>query len=109
MAGFSRSANGQGHVASDGPNSHVPLSCLEVVVAAENVTSVVEENMNGRSEPSFESGMSRVTEDSLHAGVLSGGYVGVAVCVFYGVTVGVARVSSTVLRTPSLSVAWRLA
>ena len=43
MAGFLRSANGQGHVAGDGPNGHVPFSFLKVVVAAEDVTSVAKE------------------------------------------------------------------
>ena len=59
MTGFSRSANGQGNVAGDGPNDHVPFFCLEVVVAAEDTTSVAEKEMTGRSEPSFGSGMSR--------------------------------------------------
>ena len=59
MTGFSRSANGQGHVAGDGPNGHGPPPCLEVVVAAEDVISIAEKEMNGRSEPSFGSGMSR--------------------------------------------------
>ena len=45
------------------------------------MTSVAKKDMDGRSELSFESGMSRVAADSLHAGVLSDGYVGVAVCV----------------------------
>ena len=58
MTGFSRSANGQGHVADDGPNGHVPFSCLVVVVAAKDVTSVAERKMNGRSESSFGSRMS---------------------------------------------------
>ena len=62
MTGFSRAANGQGHVAGDGPNGHVPFSCLEVVVAAEDVTSVAEKEMNGRSESSFGSGMSRALQ-----------------------------------------------
>ena len=53
MTGFSRSTNGQGYVAGDGPNGHVPFSCLEGVVAAEDVTSVAEKEMNGRSESSF--------------------------------------------------------
>ena len=39
MTGFSRSANDQGYVAGDEPNGHVPFSCLEVVVAAKDVTS----------------------------------------------------------------------
>ena len=66
--------------------------------------------MNGRSESSFGSGMSRArAADSLHAGVLSGGYVGVAVCIFYGAAVGVAVVDSVVVRTPPPSVALRLA
>ena len=47
--------------------------------------------------------------DSLHAGALSGGCVGVTVCVFYGAAVSVAVVSSAVVRTPPPSVAWRLA
>ena len=77
---FLCSANGQGHVAGDRPNGHVPFSCLEVVVAAENVTSVAKKEMNGRSESSFGSWISRArAADSLHAGVLSDGYVGVAV------------------------------
>ena len=59
MTGFSRSANGQGHVAGDGPNDHVPFSCLQVVVAAEDVTSVLEKEMNGHFGSSLESGMSR--------------------------------------------------
>ena len=46
---------------------------------------------------------------SLPAGELSGGYVGVAVCVFNGAGVGVAVVSSVVVRTLSPPVAWRLA
>ena len=54
-----RSANGQGCVAGDGPNGHVTFSCLDVVVTAENVTSVAEKEMNGRSESSFGLGMSR--------------------------------------------------
>ena len=58
MTGFSRSANGQGHVAGDGPNGYVPCSCLKAVVAAEDVTSVAEKEMSGRSEPSFGSGTS---------------------------------------------------
>ena len=47
MTVFSRSANGR-----------VPFSCLKVVVAAEDKTSVAEKEMNGRSESSFGSGMS---------------------------------------------------
>ena len=62
MTGFSRSANGQGHVAGDGPNGHVPFSCLEAVVAAKDVTSITEKEMNGRSESSFGSGMSRALQ-----------------------------------------------
>ena len=62
MTGFSRSANGQGHVAGEGSNGHVPFSCLEVVVAAEDVTSVAEKEVNGRSESSLESGMSRALQ-----------------------------------------------
>ena len=62
IIGFSRLANGQGHVARDGPNGHVPFSCLEVVVAAEDVTSVVEKEMNGRSKSSFGSRMSRALQ-----------------------------------------------
>ena len=62
MTGFSRSANDQGHVAGDGPNGHVPFSCLEVVVAAESETSVVEKEINGRSESSFGSEMSRALQ-----------------------------------------------
>ena len=49
MAGFSRSANGQGHVAGDGPNGHVPFSSLKVVAATEDVASVAEKEMNGQS------------------------------------------------------------
>ena len=62
MTGFSRSANGQGHIAGDGPNGRVPFSCLEVVVAAEDVTSVAEKEMNERSESSFGPGMSRALQ-----------------------------------------------
>ena len=62
MTGFSRSANGQGHVAGDGPNRHVSFSCLEVVVAAKDVTSVAEKELNGGSESSFGSGMSRALQ-----------------------------------------------
>ena len=62
MTGFSRSANGQGHVAGEGSNGHVPFSCLEVVVAAEDVTSVAEKEVNGRSESSLGSGMSRALQ-----------------------------------------------
>ena len=62
MTGFLRSANSQGQVAGDGPNGHVPLSCLEVVVAAEDVTSAAEKEINGRSESSFGSGMSRALQ-----------------------------------------------
>ena len=88
MTGFSRSANGQGHVAGDEPNGYVPFSCLEFYVAAEDVTSVAKKEMNRRSESSF---------------------VGVAVSAFYGVGVGVAAVSNVVVRTQPPSVAWRLA
>ena len=63
MTGFSRSANDQGHVAGDGPNGHVPFSSLEVVVAAEDLTSVAEKETNGRSESSFGSGMSRMMQN----------------------------------------------
>ena len=42
MTDFSRWANAQGHVAGDVPNGHIPFFCLEVVVAAEDVTSVAE-------------------------------------------------------------------
>ena len=59
MTDVSRSANGQGHVAGNGSNGHVPSSCLEIVAAAEDVTSAAEKEMNGRSESSFGSGMSR--------------------------------------------------
>ena len=62
MTDFSRSGNGQGHVTGDGPNGHVPFSCLEVVVAAENMTSVAEKGMNGCSESSFGSGVSRALQ-----------------------------------------------
>ena len=58
MSSFSRSANGQGHVAGDGPKGHVPFFCLEAAIAAEDVTSVAEKEMNGRPEPFFWSGMS---------------------------------------------------
>ena len=58
MTGFSRSANGKGHVAGHEPNGLAHFCCLEVVVAAEDVTSVAEKEMNGRSESSFGSGMS---------------------------------------------------
>ena len=61
MTGFSSLANGQGHVTGDGPNGHVSSSCLEGAVAAEDVTSVAEE-MNGCSESSFGSGMSRALQ-----------------------------------------------
>ena len=53
MADFSRWTNGQGHVAGDGPNGHVTFFCLEVVVAAEDVTSVAEKEMNAHSESLF--------------------------------------------------------
>ena len=66
MTGFSRSANGQGHAADDGANGHVTFSCLEVVVAAEDVTSVTEKEMSGRSESSFGSGMSRACRFSAY-------------------------------------------
>ena len=62
MTVFSCLADGQRHVAGDGPNGHVPFSCLEVVVAAEGVTSVAEKEMNGGSESSFGSGMSRALQ-----------------------------------------------
>ena len=62
MTGFSRSANGQGHVAGDEPNGYVPFSFLEFYVAAEDVTSVAEKEMNRRSESSFGSGMSRALQ-----------------------------------------------
>ena len=62
MTGFSRSANGQGHVAGGEPNDYVPFSCLKVYVAAEDVTSVAEKEMNGRSESSFGLGMSRALQ-----------------------------------------------
>ena len=62
MTGVSRLANVQGHVAGDGPNGHVHFSCLEVVVAAKDVTSVAEKEMNGRSESSFRSGMLRALQ-----------------------------------------------
>ena len=62
MTGFSRSTNGQGHVAGDRPNGHVPFSCLEVAVVAEDVTSVAVKKMNRRSEPFFGSGMSRALQ-----------------------------------------------
>ena len=62
MTRFSRSANGQGHVAGHGPNGHVPFSRLEVVVAAEDETSVAEKEMNGHSESFFGSGMSHALQ-----------------------------------------------
>ena len=62
MSGFSLSANGQGHVAGDGLNGHVPFSYLELFVAAEDVTSVAKKDSNGRSESSFVSGMSRALQ-----------------------------------------------
>ena len=62
MIGFSRTANSQGHVTGDWTNGHIPFSCLEVVVAAEDVTSVAEKEMDGRSESSFGSGMSRALQ-----------------------------------------------
>ena len=46
---------------------------------------------------------------SLHAGELSGGYVDVALCVFNGAGVGLAVVSSVVVRTLPPPVAWGLA
>ena len=45
---------------------------------------------------------------SLHAGELSGGYVGVAVCVFNGAEVGIAVVRSVMGQTLPPPVAWRL-
>ena len=62
MTGFSRSANGQRHFVGDGPNGHVPFSCLEVVVAAKDVTSIAEKEMYRRSESSFGSRMSRALQ-----------------------------------------------
>ena len=62
MTGFSRSANGQGHVAGNGPNGHVPFPRLEVVVEAEDVTSAAVKKMNGRSKSSFGLGMSRALQ-----------------------------------------------
>ena len=62
MTGFSRSANGQGHAAGDGTYGHVPFSCLEVVVVAEDMASVAEKGMNGCSESFFGSGMSRALQ-----------------------------------------------
>ena len=62
MSVFPRSANGQGHVASAGPNGHVPYSCSEAVVAAVDVTSVAEKEMNGRSGSSFGFEMSRALQ-----------------------------------------------
>ena len=58
MAGFLRSANGQGYVIYDGPNGQLSSPCLEVAIAPDDVTSVAEKEMNGRSESSFGSGMS---------------------------------------------------
>ena len=49
MPSFSHSASGQGHVATDGQKGHVPFFCVEVVVAAEDVTSVAGKEMDGRS------------------------------------------------------------
>ena len=108
MTGFLPSANGRWYVAGDGPNGHVPFSCLEVVVAAEDVTSVAEKEINERSKSSFEWEIA-CAADSLHAGVLSSYYVGIAVCIFDGMAVGVAVVSCVVVRTLPSSVAWRLA
>ena len=62
MTGFSRTVNGQGHVAGDGPNGHVTFSCLEVVVAAENMILVAEKDMSGRSEFAFGLGMLRALQ-----------------------------------------------
>ena len=62
MTGFSRSANGQEHVVGDGPNGHVPFSCLKVVAAAEDVTSVAEKEMNGRSGSFCGLGMTRALQ-----------------------------------------------
>ena len=62
MTVFSRSADGQGHIAGDGTNGHVPFSRLEVVVAVEDVTSVAGKEMDGRSESSFGSGTSRALQ-----------------------------------------------
>ena len=62
MTDFSRTVNGQGHVAGDGPNGLVPFSCLKFVVTADDVTSVAEKEMNGRSESSAGSGMSRALQ-----------------------------------------------
>ena len=64
MTDFSRSAHGEGYISGDGPNGHVPFSSLEVVVAAEDLTSVAKKEMNGRSEPSFGSEMSRALQIS---------------------------------------------
>ena len=64
MTGFSRSANAQEHIAGDGPNGHVPFSSLDVVVVAEDVPSVAEKDINGRSESSFGSGMPRALQIS---------------------------------------------
>ena len=60
MTVFSRSANGD--VAGDGPNGHVSFSCLEVVVATEDVTAVAKKEMSIRSESFFGSGMSRALQ-----------------------------------------------
>ena len=62
MTGFTRSVNGQGHVAGDERSGHVPFSCLKVVVAAEDVTSVAEKEMNRRFGSSFGSGMPRALQ-----------------------------------------------
>ena len=62
MTGFSRSVSGQGHVAGDGPSGHVTFCCLEVVVVAEDVTSVAAKEMNERSKSSFGLGMSRALQ-----------------------------------------------
>ena len=64
MTGFSRSVDDQGHVAGDGSNGHIPFSCLKVVVAADDVTSVAEKEMNRRFESSFGLGMSRALQIS---------------------------------------------
>ena len=106
MTGFLRSANGQGHVASDGPNGHVPFSCLEVDVVAENVTSVAEKEMNGCSESSFVgSWMSRALQISCMRACWAAATWALPLAFVYGAAVGVAVVSSVVVRTPPLSVA----
>ena len=105
MICFSRLANGQERVAGDGPNGHVPFSYLEVVVAAENVASVAEKMMNGRSGPPLGRGYRRFPA----CGCVEQRPRGRCRLRFYGAAVDIAVVSSVVVRTPLPSVAWRLA